>query len=140
MRKVLINVGLLLIIGMVLILLTGYGADKLIATKTTQDDFMGLGKYEEKVEVELKNDKVTEIEMTYEFEKKEAAEGMTSILNLGISMSKEELEGITLEQKGNKVIITMDAKVFAEQEGVSEKEMTKEAMRSYLEEEGYTVK
>ena len=140
MRKVLTNVGLLLIMGMMLILLTGCGADKLIATKTTQDDFMGLGRYEEKVEVEFKNDKVTGIEMTYEFEKKEAAEGMTAILNLGISTSEEELEGITVKQKGNKVIMTMDAQMFAEQEGVSEKEMKKEAMRSSLEEDGYTVK
>ena len=137
MRKVLKNIVLLLIVGMLLILLTGCGENKLVATKTIQDDFMGLGKYEEKIEVEFKNDKVTEIEMTYEFEKAELAETMTSKLNLG---APTEIEGIKLKQKGNKVIITMSAEVYAEQEGVSEEEMTKEAMKASLEEGGYTVK
>lgn len=140
MKKVLKSVVLLLIIGMVLVLLTGCGGNKLVATKTTEDDFMGLGKYEEKVELKFKNDKVSEVKMTYEFEKEEAAESMAAIFNLGASMAEEELEGLEVEQKGKKVIMTMDAAMFAEQEGVSDEEMTKEAMKAALEEEGYTVK
>lgn len=131
---------LLIVMAILLVLLTGCGADKIVATKTTEDQGMGLGKYEETVEIEFKNDKVNEIKMICEFEKKEAAESMAAIFNLGASMAGEELEGFSVEQTGKKVIIKMDAKMFAEQEGMQADEMTKEALKKSLEEDGYTVK
>lgn len=140
MKKTLKIGALLLVMAMLLVLLTGCGGNKLVATKTTEDEGMGFGKYEETVELKFKDDKVNEITMTYEFEKEESAEGMAAIFNLGVSMSEEEMQGFEVEQKGKKVIIKMDAKMFAEQEGVSEEEMTKEAMKKALEEDGYTVK
>lgn len=140
MKKVLKSVALLLIIGMVLVLLTGCGGDKLIATKTTEDDSMGLGKYEEKIEVKFKDDKVSEMTMTAEFEKEESAKSMAAIFNLGATMSEEEMEGFKVEQEGKKVVIKMDAKTFAKQEDLSDEEMTKEAIKKSLEEDGYTVK
>ena len=140
MKKALKSVSLLLIIGMVLVLLTGCGGDKLIATKTTEDDSMGLGKYEEKIEVKFKDDKVSEVTMTAEFEKEEAAKSMAALFNLGSSMAEEEMEGFTVEQKGKKVIMKVDAKTFAKQEDLSDEDMTKEAIKKSLEEDGYTVK
>lgn len=140
MKKALKSVALLLIIGMVLVLLTGCGGDKLIATKTTEDDSMGLGKYEEKIEVKFKDDKVSEVTMTAEFEKEEAAKSMAALFNLGSSMAEEEMEGFKVEQKGKKVIMKVDAKTFAKQEDLSDEDMTKEAIKKSLEEDGYTVK
>lgn len=140
MKKALKSVSLLLIIGMVLVLLTGCGGDKLIATKTTDDDSMGLGKYEEKIEVKFKDDKVSEVTMTAEFEKEEAAKSMAALFNLGSSMAEEEMEGFKVEQKGKKVIMKVDAKTFAKQEDLSDEDMTKEAIKKSLEEDGYTVK
>ena len=140
MKKALKSVSLLLIIGMVLVLLTGCGGDKLIATKTTEDDSMGLGKYEEKIEVKFKDDKVSEVTMTAEFEKEEAAKSMAALFNLGSSMAEEEMEGFKVEQKGKKVIMKVDAKTFAKQEDLSDEDMTKEAIKKSLEEDGYTVK
>ena len=140
MKKVLKSVALLLIIGMVLVLLTGCGGDKLIATKTTEDDSMGLGKYEEKIEVKFKDDKVSEMIMTYEFEKEESAKSMAALFNLGASMAGEDMKGFEVEQKGKKFVMKMDAKAYAEQEGATDEEMTKEAIKKSLEEDGYTVK
>lgn len=140
MKKTLKIGALILALATLLVLLTGCGGDKLVATKTTEDDGMGLGKYEETVEIKFKDDKVTEITMTSEFEKEESAQGMAAIFNMGVSMAGEKMEGFEVEQKGKKVIIRMDAKLFAEQEGISEEGMTKEAMKKALEEDGYTVK
>lgn len=140
MKKTIKSIALLLIMGVMLFLLVGCGGDKLVATKTTEDDVMGLGKYEEKIEVTFKDDKVNEVKMTYEFEKEESAKNMAALFNLGASMSGEEMEGLKVEQKGKKLIMNMDAKTFAQQEGATDEEMTKEAIKASLEEEGYTVK
>lgn len=140
MKKTIKSVALLLIMGVMLFLLAGCGGDKLVATKTTEDDVMGLGKYEEKIEVTFKDNKVNEVKMTYEFEKEESAKNMAALFNLGASMSGEEMEGLKVEQKGKKLIMNMDAKTFAQQEGATDEEMTKEAIKASLEEEGYTVK
>ena len=51
-----------------------------------------------------------------------------------------ELEGMEVEQDGKKIIMTMDAQAYASSEGVSDEEMTKEALKEALEEDGYTVK
>ena len=140
MKKTLKAILLVLVMSMVLVLLTGCGGDKLVATKSTDDDMMGMGKYEEKIEVEFKDDKASKITMTYEFEKEESAKAMAAFFDLGASMEEEGLEGLKVEQKGKKLIIKMDVETFAAQEGVEESEMTKEAMKKSLEEDGYTVK
>lgn len=41
MKKVAKSVALLLVMGMILVLLAGCGSDKLVATKTTEDDMVG---------------------------------------------------------------------------------------------------
>ena len=62
-------------------------------------------------------------------------------MNIGASVSELSIpDGIEIKQDGKKVIMTMDAKTYAEQQGASDEEMTKEALRKVLEEEGYTVK
>lgn len=140
MKKTL-KIGMLLVsLVMVLVLLTGCGANKLVATKTTNDEVMGLGKYEETVEIEFKDEKVSSITMISEFEKEEPAKEMAGMFNMAFAMAGEEIEGFEVEQKGKKVIIKMDAKIFAEQQDIPEGEITKEAIKKSLEEDGYTVK
>lgn len=139
MKKTLKSMALILVMGLFLVSLAGCGSDKLVATKTTEDDTMGT--YKEEITMTFKDDKVTNIEMSMEFDKEETAEGMYAIFNMGASMSEESMpEGMEVKQDGKKLIITMDAKAYAASEGVSDEEMTKDALKAALEEDGYTVK
>lgn len=113
-----------------LFVLTGCGGNKLVATKTTEDSFMG--KYEEKMEISFKNDKADKIVWTQEFESEEKAEAAAAIYKLATTEAKMEVE-----QKGKKVTIKMAAKDFADEDDDS---MSKEDMKKELEEQGYTVK
>lgn len=139
MKKVTKSAALLLIMGIALVLLTGCGGNKLVATKTTDD--ATIGKYKEEMVVTFKNDKVNEIEMSMEFDDEEKAKAMYSLYNVGVSMSDDEsLKGMKVEQKGKKLVIKMDAKAYAESAGTSEDSMTKDALKKSLEEQGYEVK
>lgn len=139
MKKTLKSLGILLILGMMLVLLTGCGSNKLVATRTTEDDMMG--NYKEEIVMTFKNDKVETIEMSMEFDDEETAQGMYALYNMGLSMSEDEsTQGMEVKQDGKKLVITMDAKAYAESEGASDEEMTKDAMKKALEEDGYTVK
>lgn len=139
MKKIAKSAALLLIMAIALVLLTGCGGNKLVATKTTDD--ANLGSYKEEIVMTFKNDKVNEIEMSMEFDDEEKAKAMYSLYNLGASMSDDaSLEGMKVEQKGKKFIVKMDAKAYADSEGVSEDSMTKDALKSELESQGYEVK
>ena len=111
MKKVAKSVALLLIMGIALVLLTGCGGNKLVATKTTEDGT--IGKYKEEMTVTFKDDKVNEIEMSMEFDDEEKAKAMYSLYNVGASMSDDEsLKGMKVEQKGKKLVVKMDAKAY----------------------------
>jgi len=139
MKKTLKAIILALVIGILVISLTGCGSDKIVATKTTEDEMMGSCK--EEITITFKNDKVETIKMSMEFDNEETAQGMYGILSLGMSMDESgELEGLEIEQKGKKLIMKMDATTYAETEGVSDEDMSKEALKKSLEEDGYTVK
>ncbi len=139
MKKTLKALLLAVVIGLMVISLTGCGNKKLVATKTTEDEIMG--NYKEEITMTFKDDKVETIEMKMEYDDEETAQGMYGLLSLGMSMDESgELEGMEVKQDGKSVIITMDAEMYAESEGASEEEMTRDAMKEALEEEGYTVK
>ncbi len=139
MKKTLKSLALVLAMGVLVVSLAGCGSDKLVATKTTEDDLMGS--YKEEIVMTFEDDKVTTIEMSMEFDDEETAEGMYSLFNMGMSMSEEEVPaGMEVKQDGKKLVIIMDAAAYADSEGVSDEEMTKEALKASLEEDGYTVK
>ena len=139
MKKTLKSLALIVTMGLVLVSLAGCGSNKLVATKTTEDPSMG--NYKEEIVMTFKNDKVDTIKMTMEFDNEETAETMYSLYSFGLSMSEEEsIEGMDVKLDGKKFIITMDASTYAESEGVSDEEMTRETLKKALEEDGYTVK
>ena len=139
MKKTLKGLVLLVLMVLIVISLTGCGSDKLVATKTSEDDTMG--KYEETITVTFKKDKVETIKMEMEFEKEEIAQTMSGLFSLGMqSMDESETKGFEVKQDGKKLVISMDAAAYAESEGVSDEEMTKESLKKSLEESGYTVK
>lgn len=136
MKKTAKSIVLALVIGLLLIALTGCGANKLVATKSSDDEFMG--KYEEKIEISFKDDKADQIVWTMEFEDEDKAESVASIFKLA-SNSDEDTK-IDVEQKGKKVTLKMDAKSFASEEDMDDNSLSKEEMKKSLEDEGYTVK
>ena len=139
MKKIVKNVNLLLIMGVVLFLLAGCGANKLVATKTTEDEHMGT--YKEQITVTFKNNKASSLEMVMEFDKEETAESMYNLYNLGMSMSENEsTSGMNVKKDGKKLIITADAKAFLSSENASDENLTKDAIKASFEEQGYKVK
>lgn len=136
MKKTAKSLLLALVMGLLLIALTGCGGNKLVATKSSDDEFMG--KYEEKIEVSFKNDKADQIVWTMEFEDEDKAESVASIFKM--ANSSDEDSKIDVEQKGKKVTLKMDAKSFASQEDMDDNSLSKEEMKKSFEEEGYTVK
>ena len=139
MKKTLKGLVLALVMSLIIISLTGCGSNKLVATKKAEDEMMG--NYKEEITMTFKNDKVETIETIMEFDKEETAQGMYGLLSMGMSMDESgELEGIEFKQDGKKLVITMDAAAYAKSEEASEEEMTKEALKAALEEDGYTVK
>jgi len=134
MKKTLKELLLVAFMAVVLFTLTGCG-NKLVATRETEE--MGM-KWEEKVEIKFKGDKVDSVKMTYTFDDKETAESMKSLLSLGLSMSEEDM-GMEVKQSGKKVIMELDAEAYADMEG-ADLEVSKDELREELEEEGYKVK
>ena len=139
MKETLKGIAIALAMGLILISLSACGGNKLVATKTTEDSMMG--NYKEEIVFTFKNDKVDTVKMSMEFDKEETAKSMYSLYNLGMSMSDEEApEGMEVKQDGKKLVITMNASMYAEQEDISDDKLTKEALKAELEEAGYTVK
>ena len=131
MKKIAKSLLLVLIMATMLLALTGCGGNKLVATKSSDE-------YEEKIEISFKDDKIKEVVMTMEFDEESKAEEFVALFKL----LGEEAEGIEVEQKNKKVVITLDAETFAEMEGIDadDKSMSKEEIKKSLEEDGYKVK
>lgn len=119
--------------------LTGCG-DKLVATKTTEEEGLTgeVVKYEEKIEIKFKDDKVNSVKMTFKFEDKEQAETMKSMFDLMTAMMDEDLE-MEVKQSGKKLTIELDAEAYSEMSG-EEANMSKDDIKKSLEEDGYKVK
>ena len=118
---------LLIALAMVVLLfsLTGCGSNKLVATKTTEDEM--FGKYEEKMEIKFKDDKAETIVWTMEFEDEDKAESTSALFKL--LENDEEFKGIEVEQKGKKVVLTMDAKSFASQQDMDDDSLSKDEIK-----------
>lgn len=129
MKKTAKSILLVAIMAILLLALTGCGGDKLVATKSSDE-------YDEKLEISFKDDKIEEIVWTMEFSEEEDAESFVKIFNeLG-----DEMEGMEVEQKGKKVVLTVDAETFAELEGYDNESISKDEIKKSLEEDGYEVK
>ena len=104
-------------------------SNKLVATKTTEDEYMG--KYDEKIEITFKDEEAQEVKWTYSFDDEENAQSLASMYSLFSD------EGVNVETNGKNVTITMNAETFT---GLSGEGNSKAEIKTALEEEGYTVK
>ena len=144
MKKTFKIIALIAIMLVAVLALTGCG-NKLVATKDVEATSTAP-KHSEKVEISFKNDKVNKVKMTYTFDNKDDAkkfvDSYNAILSLANAFASGD-EGIslpTMEQKGKKAIMEMDAKMYSEMGGETEGSMTKDEVKASLEDVGYKVK
>ena len=134
MKKTAKSILLVMVMAVLLLALTGCGENKkLVATKDGEDNF--FGKYKETIEITFKDKKADKIVMTRELEDEETVETVKGVLPY-----LNDEEGMKFEVKDNKVIITFDPQAYAEDEGLSVNELTKEAFEKELKDNGYTIK
>ncbi|MBR2786780.1 MAG: hypothetical protein IKD76_04735 [Clostridia bacterium] len=136
MKKTIKTSVLFIFMAIMLVALTGCGGNKLVATKSTSADDSLAGACEEKIEITFKNDKADKIVWTMEFEDENNASTIVGLYKLASS----ELSGMDIKQDGKKVVLTMDAKAFAETSDIKEDELSKDSIKKSLEDAGYTVK
>ena len=134
MKKTLKVLLLVAFMSVVLLALTGCG-NKIVATRENKEDGITMN---ERIEITFKKDKITNINLTYEFDTKEMAESMEGYVNLMFASI-----GANVEQNGKKITIELDSEAFAKMAGIEEEEMTdisKKELKKQLEEDGYKVK
>lgn len=95
-----------------------------------------LGSYTEIIRAGYKDDKLVSIGVAMEFADEEKAKSIYTVLQ----MSSESLEGFVASQEGKRIILTMSAEAFKEQESLTDDQLTKENIKKVFEQEGYTVK
>lgn len=144
LKKTLKIIALIAIMLVAVLALTGCG-NKLVATKDVEGTSTEP-KHSEKIEISFKNDKVNKVKMTYTFDNKDDAKKFVDSYNAILSLASafasgdESISLPTMEQKGKKAIMEMDAKMYSEMSGETEAGMTKDEVKASLEKEGYKVK
>lgn len=144
LKKTLKIIALIAIMLVAVLALTGCG-NKLVATKDVEGTSTEP-KHSEKIEISFKNDKVNKVKMTYTFDNKDDAKKFVDSYNAILSLANafasgdESISLPTMEQKGKKAIMEMDAKMYSEMSGETEAGMTKDEVKASLEKEGYKVK
>lgn len=144
LKKTLKIIALIAIMLVAVLALTGCG-NKLVATKDVEGTSTEP-KHSEKIEISFKNDKVNKVKMTYTFDNKDDAKKFVDSYNAILSLANafasgdEKVSLPTMEQKGKKAIMEMDAKMYSEMSGETEAGMTKDEVKASLEKEGYKVK
>ncbi len=151
MKKTLKGMLLFVLVAVLSVSLAGCGADKdkkddnkknaesnkLVATKKIEDNSY-LGEYVQTVEAEFDDEgKATKITLSMELKDENTAKTVADVYKLA---NNEEEDSIKVSSDGNKLIITMDPKLYAEQEGVDSNQLTRENFKAELEEDGYEIK
>mgnify|MGYP004479203977 FL=1 len=133
MKKTAKSLLLVMVMAVLLLGLTGCGENKkLVATKEDEDST--FGKYKETIEITFKDKKADKIVMTRELEDDKISEFKDYIDYLNTD------DSVKYEIDGNKLIITMDAKAYAESEDVSDEDLSRKSLKEELEDDGYKVK
>jgi hypothetical protein len=134
MKKTAKSILLFMVMAILLLALTGCGENqKLVATKSGEDDF--FGKYEETVEITFKDKKADKIVMTRELEDEEVAKSIEKLIGY---LNTDE--GMKFEVDGKKVTITFKPEAYAKEEGLSDSDLSRKSLKKELEDAGYKVK
>lgn len=136
MKRILKQIVLVSIMLCLVMILTGCG-NKLVATKDMEEN--GI-KYKLEYVAKFKNNKVETIKITSEYEDEENAEEMYSVFNLMNAFAESEEDKMDVVLEGKKVIMNLNAIQFAELEGDTEVDLSKEGLKKSLEEQGFKVK
>ncbi len=126
------SIFLVLIMGMILLALTGCGDKKLVATKTMKEDDTGFNATET-IEISFKKGKADEVVVTIEFDDEKWAEYFASYF-------KDELKDNEIEQDGGKVKLTMSPEELEDFEGLDGGDFTQKELKEALEGKDFEVK
>lgn len=139
MNKLFKKIVIVALIAIMAITLTGCG-NKLVATKTTEETSLTgkTMKYEEKMQISFKKDKVNNVKVEYKFETDEDAKTMKEAFDFIKSFAGDL--GMDIKQSGKKLTMSLDKNAFEQMEGATEEELTKDAIKTKLEADGYKVK
>ena len=136
MKKLVKGSLLLMVVAMILMALTGCGKNKLVATKSNDAENSLLGAYDEKIEITFKKDKADKIVWTMEFEDESKAKSAAGLYQ----MASSEIEGLEVKQDGKKVVLNMSVEAYAKTADMKDEDLSRDAFKKELEDEGYTVK
>lgn len=110
-----------------------YADEYITAKKPTEDST--LGKYTEIIKIGFKDNKIVSVKLGMEFDDEKTASSLITALKL----SGEQIDGFDFTQEGKQIVVHMDAETFKNQEGLSDSDLSKDALKKALEKEGYTV-
>ncbi|MBR3673513.1 MAG: hypothetical protein IKN65_04375 [Clostridia bacterium] len=136
MKKLVKGSLLLMVVAIMLMALTGCGKNKLVATKSNSSENSLLGAYDEKIEITFKKDKADKIVWTMEFEDESKAKSAAGLYQ----MASSEIEGLEVKQDGKKVVLNMSVEAYAKTADMKDEDLSRDAFKKELEDEGYTVK
>lgn len=127
------SIFLFVIMGVILLALTGCGNKTLVATKTLNEENDGIAATET-LEVTFKGDKADKITATIEFEDEELAKTFEEYF-------KSFNEDFETSRENKKIVINMAGDKLEEFEGIkSDGSVSKEDLKKSLEDEGFEVK
>lgn len=133
--------GIIIITTLLVMILTLAGCgNKLVATKTTEETNTDgeVMKYDEKMQIYFKNNTVSSVKTEYEFQSEDDA----NTIKAGFELIKAFVSDFNIEinQKGKKLTIELDKEAFETLQDLDESSLTKEAIKTELEKNGYKVK
>ena len=109
--------------------------NKLVAVKEVTADESAMGETKEIIEVTFKDDKADTVVMKMEF-----ADESTPSTYAGLYAASGESNGMTVTAEGNCLVMTMNATSYLEENGAAAgQELTRDALKQELENEGYTI-
>lgn len=127
MKKLLKITGLLAVVAMLLLALTGCGGNKLVGT-LKEDDYKG------KVEATFdKDDKLKKMVITMTYKDTDDAKD-------SYDDAKETFESGKVKRSGKKVTVTFNAKDFAEMSNQDEDDIDKNLIKKFIETMGFEIK
>ena len=109
-------------------------ADEYITAKKTVKDST-LGDHAEIIKIGFTNNKIVDVSMAMEFTDEKTASSLISALKL----SSESMEGYEFTQDGKQIVVHMDIDSFKKQANLPDSSLTKDALKSALEKQGYKI-
>ena len=109
----------------------------LVATKKASDST--FGEYNQTLQITFEDDKASKIDVILELKDDSMIKTYATALQ-SASKSNSQFDGVTISTQDNKLIMSMEASKFLSEEDIDTDSLTRDAVKTALEEDGYTIK